>query len=284
MTGVSPAAGTVDTAPAAHYDRVTDAWGLLLGADLHYGVFEGDEPLPVATHRLTTEMAAAAAFRAGDRFLDIGCGTGNSTRWVAAEYGVDAVGISTSRRGVERAAERVRGQAGAPVFEVRDGMRTGFPDRSFDRVWALESSHLMPDRGALVRECARVLRPGGRFALCDIVLTEPVPFRLLRALRAEFALLHRVFGAARMETVDTYAQLAAAAGFEVDSRRDISAAVRPTFARWAANAETHRAEVTASIGAAAHREFAQSCDILERMWDRGILGYGILAAVRGAGA
>ena len=42
--------------PASHYDRVTRAWTLLLGEDLHYGVFErGDEELAVATHVLAFE-------------------------------------------------------------------------------------------------------------------------------------------------------------------------------------------------------------------------------------
>jgi hypothetical protein len=47
--------------PAAHYDRVTAAWELLLGEDLHYGVFEdpGDD-LATATQRLTDAMSEAA--------------------------------------------------------------------------------------------------------------------------------------------------------------------------------------------------------------------------------
>ena len=53
-------------APAAHYDRVTEAWGLLLGAELHYGYFEtGAEELAMATAALTDRMIAAAYLRPG---------------------------------------------------------------------------------------------------------------------------------------------------------------------------------------------------------------------------
>ena len=56
--------------PAAHYDRVMAAWQLLLGDELHYGVFDrGDEPLDVATAALTGRMIDAADLRPGLRVL-----------------------------------------------------------------------------------------------------------------------------------------------------------------------------------------------------------------------
>ncbi|MFD6393801.1 SAM-dependent methyltransferase [Nocardia sp. NPDC060259] len=276
--------GQLDLSPAVHYDRVTDAWTLLLGDDLHYGVFEhDDEMLPKATHRLTTLMATAADLRSDDRFLDVGCGIGSSTRWAVECHGVVGVGITTSARGVERARRSAASvdSGRVPTFEIRDGMRNGFPDESFDKVWALESSHLMRDRRALLGECGRVLRPGGRMALCDIILVEPMSFQAVRSLRAELGLLNRVFGDARMETLDTYAQLARTAGLEVDMRRDLSAEVRRTFSCWRTNAETYRDEVRRLIGHDGWRDFVDSCEILENMWDRGILGYGIFSAVKG---
>jgi len=48
--------------------------------------------------------------------------------------------------------------------------------RTFDVVWVLESSHLMRDKTALLRECVRVLAPGGRIALCDIIRKRDIPF------------------------------------------------------------------------------------------------------------
>lgn len=272
---------THDISPAAHYDRVTDAWALLLGDDLHYGVFDAvDDSLPSATHRLTELMAAAAEFRSGNHFLDVGCGVGTSTRWAVRQHELVGVGISTSSHGVARARAHAaaEGLSESLTFEIRDGVRNEFGDESFDRVWALESSHLMRDRAGLLRECGRVLRRGGRLALCDIILVRPVTFQLVRSLRAEFGLLSRVFGDARMETLDTYAELASAAGLETDMRLDLSAEVRPTFARWRANGLAHRAEVSSLIGADSWQEFVDSCEVLEQMWDRGILGYGMFSA------
>src|SRR5436309_7324222 len=93
-------------APAAHYDRVTEAWRLLLGAELHYGYFaSGAEELPVATYALTTQLIEAAQLAPGLRVLDVGCGVGEPARRLAREFGVDVLGITTSEVGVATATE-----------------------------------------------------------------------------------------------------------------------------------------------------------------------------------
>ena len=177
--------------PAAHYDRVTEAWGLLLGDELHWGVFRsGDEPLAEATAELTTRMIQAAQLAPGQRVLDVGCGSGAPARRLASEQGVEVLGITTSQIGVETATlETARAGVAGVTFEQRDGTANGLPDESFDRVWVLESSHLMPDRQAVVSEAARVLKPGGRVALCDLIRRRDIPFAELRERKDDFAIL-----------------------------------------------------------------------------------------------
>jgi cyclopropane fatty-acyl-phospholipid synthase-like methyltransferase len=281
----APRPGADSYAPRTHYDRVTAAWTLLLGEELHYGVFgRGDEELPSATAELTRLMAEAAAPLDGVEVLDVGCGTGAQACRLAAEHGARVTGITTSAVGVEAARARAAatGVDDRARFEQRDGMDNGFPDASFDRAWVLESSHLMRRRDRLVAECARVLRPGGRMALCDIVLSREMPFDEVRRLREPLALLREVFGDARMEQLSTYAELAAANGLAVDRELDLTAATRPTFDRWRANADRHRDEVAASIGADGLQRFLDATDVMERFWDEGRLGYGLLAAAKPA--
>jgi 27-O-demethylrifamycin SV methyltransferase len=269
--------------PASHYDRVTAAWGPLFGDDLHYGLFEtGTEALAEATQALTERMAAAAKIAPGVEVLDVGCGTGAPACALAGDHGARVTGITTSAVGVEAATQRATaaGVSDLARFEIRDGTDNGFPDASFDRVWVLESSHLMPARGRLISECARVLRPGGMLALCDIVLRRPLPFAEVRRLRGELTLLRQVFGDARMEPLERYAELAQEHGLVVHEEVDLTATTRPTFARWRGNAQAHRAEVVALLGEADWTRFVDSCAVLEQFWDDGTLGYGLLAAHR----
>jgi 27-O-demethylrifamycin SV methyltransferase len=271
----------VSCQPATHYDRVTSAWGLLLGEELHYGLFaDPSEDLPTATRRLTESMVRAAQIAPGSEVLDVGCGTGAPACELARTLAARVTAITTSGTGVEAARERAaqHGLTELVSFAQRDGMDNGLPDGSFDRVWVLESSHLMRRRDRLLAECARVLRPGGRLALCDIVLRRQMDLAEVRRLREPLALLRDVFGDARMEPVAEYVRLAHACGLTVDVELDLTTAARPTFARWRENAERHRDEVLELLGENDWRAFVDSCDVLERFWDDGTLGYALIAA------
>ncbi len=254
---------------------------MLLGDELHYGVFEDEvDDLATATGRLTELMLDAAQIGPGMEVLDVGCGTGAPACLIATSLGARVTGITTSSEGVQaaRAHAAGRGLSGQVTFEQRDGMDNGFPDESFDRTWVLESSHLMRARDRLISECARVLRPGGRMALCDIVLRRSMSLADVRHLREPLALLRDVFGDARMEPLEEYRRLAEAHGLSVVEEIDLTAATRPTFGRWRENALRHRDEVVALLGEEEWQHFVDSCAVLERFWDDGTLGYGLMAA------
>lgn len=269
--------------PSTHYDRVTAAWTFLLGDELHYGVFtKPTDALSAATRRLTRLMARAGRIEPGNHVLDVGCGTGAPACFLAAELDARVTGITTSAAGVTAARARASAQRldGLVSFVERDGMDNGFPDAAFDRVWVLESSHLMRHRDRLIAECARVLRPRGRLVLCDIILRRPMDLAEVRRLRVPLALLRDVFGDARMEPVSEYRRLARASGLEVDEELDLTVDTRPTLTRWRENAERHHDDVVALLTEEDGRRFTEACNVLEAFWDDGTLGYGLLSAFR----
>jgi cyclopropane fatty-acyl-phospholipid synthase-like methyltransferase len=270
--------------PARHYDRVTEAWTLLLGDDLHYGVFaSGDEDLSSATSELTRLMAERTQLEPGLEVLDVGCGTGAPACALAAQHQVRVTGITTSDVGAQLARKKAdaEGIGHLVQFELRDGTDNGFPDESFDRVWALESSHLMR-RDSLMAECARVLRRGGRLSLCDIVLRRELSFWQSRRLRAPLVRMHDVFGNAHtgVDRVERYVALAAQYGLLVDERLDLTDATRPTFDRWRQNAQRNRQQVVELIGEEGWRRFIEASDLLERLWGHGALGYALIVATK----
>jgi 27-O-demethylrifamycin SV methyltransferase len=271
--------------PADHYDRVTEAWRLLLGEEFHYGVFEnGDEALADATQQLTERMIAAAELGSGLELLDVGCGTGAPACLLAKRFGVRVLGITTSPVGVDEANERARAEGLDDLvrFEVRDGANTGLADAAFDRVWALESSHLIRDREGLLAECARILRPGGRLILCDIIRHREIPFEEVRRRMRDFVTLREAFGDAHMEPLESYAEWSRAAGLVPEDSLDLTEATLPTFDRWRENAERHGDAVREALGAEGLETFVRATEILEGFWRDGTLGYGLIAAQKPA--
>jgi 27-O-demethylrifamycin SV methyltransferase len=266
---------------AVHYDRVHDAWQLIMGEEFHYGYFETPStPLEQATAALTEQMRDRAAIGAGDRVLDVGCGTGRQACELA-DLGARVLGITTSSRGVEAATE-LAAERGAPNtrFERRDGMDNALEDESFDVVWALESSHLMRDRPALLGECVRVLVTDGRLVLCDLIRRREIPFAEVRDRRKDFALLRAVFGDAHMEPLEAYTATLEQLGMTMTDSTDITQPTLPTFAAWRARVEAQESALRDLIGPRAVEDFVEGTNILESFWLDGTLGYGILAAVK----
>lgn len=263
------------------YDRVTKAWQLLLGDDLHFGYFENPlVPLSGATARLTREMAEWAQVGSETRVLDVGCGIGGPALFLAREAGCQVRGISTSRVGVQLAASRAEAQGLSDRVEFfeRDGMANGFPAKSFGCAWIMESSHLMESKDLLLAECARVLRPDGLLVLCDIVVRNTISFQYLVRKLSEFENLNAVFGKQHVEVLSAYRQLAENNGLTVLRTEDISEAVLPTLGHWRRNAESHRGELRELIGQEYLGQFVRACGFLEFLWKEEKLGYGMMLA------
>lgn len=271
--------------PVIVYDRVTRAWQLLLGDDLHFGYFENlHDPLSAATARLTRKMAEWPQLRSGARVLDVGCGIGGPALFLAQELGCHVAGISTSGVGVQLAANRAdaQGLSDRVEFFERDGMANGFPDESFDCAWVMESSHLMERKDQLLAESARVLRPEGLLVLCDIVVRNTIPFQYLVRNLAEFENLNAVFGKQHVELLGTYKRLAEDSGLAVLRIADISDAVLPTLEHWHRNAELHRGELQELIGEEYLARFIRACGFLQLLWKEEKLGYGMMLARKAA--
>ena len=104
----------------------------------------------------------------GQRVLDVACGSGIVTRRAAAVVGETgrAVGIDLSPGQIRVATYRSEEQGYHwSAFSVMDALRLAFMDNSFDAVVA-QFPHL-PDRTRCIGEMFRVLKPGGRFAICN---------------------------------------------------------------------------------------------------------------------
>jgi SAM-dependent methyltransferase len=125
----------------------------------------------------TIELADAAKVKSGDAVVDIGSGLGGPSRYLAATFACHVSGVDLSPTFVEAAkflAERCDLNDEVD-YRCADALALPFPDAAFDLAWTQHVAMNIANRPQLYAEAYRVLRPGGRFAIYDIVAGEQAP-------------------------------------------------------------------------------------------------------------
>jgi hypothetical protein len=174
-----------------------DLVALLLGPSYHPGGRE-----------LTRRLAQMGDLRPGERVLDVAAGTGDSAMLLAREFGVTVHGVDLSPQLVALASAGPA--AGERVtFTVGDAERLAVADGSVDAVLCECALCMFPNKGSAVSGFVRVLAPGGRLLLSDVVVDRA---RLPREL-ASF--IGRVACLADALPLDRYLRLLESCGFRV---------------------------------------------------------------------
>lgn len=153
------------------YDASSGLWEQIWGEHMHHGYYGVDgkqqKNRRQAQIDLIEEILNWSEVQTAENILDVGCGIGGSSLYLAGKFNAQATGITLSPVQAARAKERAQdaGLSGRTQFQVADAQAMPFTDNSFDLVWSLESGEHMPDKTQFLQECYRVLKPGGKLIL-----------------------------------------------------------------------------------------------------------------------
>jgi tocopherol O-methyltransferase len=150
-----------------HYDVVSPYYRSLWGEHLHHGYWiSGDESKDRAQLQLIEHLAELANIKPGAEILDIGCGFGASSLYLAKKYQATVTGITNSSVQVEMATLAAAEKNLLATFLLMDAEALSFR-KQFDVLWSIESISHYQDRCAFFASAARLLKPGGSFAITD---------------------------------------------------------------------------------------------------------------------
>jgi ubiquinone/menaquinone biosynthesis C-methylase UbiE len=137
----------------------------------------GVEPFSLVPRRGLDRVLAELRLGREGHLVDVCCGRGGIGLWFASVSGARLTGVDFSPGAVAQAQRRVELFVPRPQasFIVADAAGTGLPASSADAVVCIDALQLVPDASGLLREAARVLRPGGRAVITTWEQSTGVP-------------------------------------------------------------------------------------------------------------
>jgi cyclopropane fatty-acyl-phospholipid synthase-like methyltransferase len=261
-----------------HYDRLSSLYRTFWGDHIHHGLWEGAHSAKEAQLALIQRLAAMAEIRAGSSVLDVGCGLGGSSIWLARHIDCSVLGltispvqlkIATKRAAKEKVAERVQ-------FRLEDANRLHY-ENSFDCVWIIECSEHLLDKSDFFRRVGAALKPGGVLALCAWLISDGYSSKSGRDVVSRVC---RGMQCPSLGTQREYCKWIEDAGLSVRTVQDMTAAVSRT---WEACRKITQKPVVRGLLKAAESDtiaFVKSFADIAEAYAAGAMAYGMFAAVK----
>ena len=216
----------------AGFDALAPLYYEFWGEYFHLALFEAEsdpEDLTAAYDRTHERYFELLGGPAAERIIELACGGGAFSAWMADRTAGQVLGIDLSRGQLSHARKWLAdGRRPNLRFEQRDIMELDTLDGEYDAAVCLDAACYLPDRSEALKAVARRLRPDGRLLMVDWCRAERTT-----SLQRELLLdpLCKLWSIGELETARGYRRKLEEARFEVIALEDLSDQVRPNWER-----------------------------------------------------
>jgi ubiquinone/menaquinone biosynthesis C-methylase UbiE len=237
-----------------------------------------DDYLSIGGVESTRILAELASIASSTRVLDVGSGLGGPALYVAQTFECHVVGIDLVDVNVAEATRRAtaRGLSQWATFETADATALPFNDASFDLVIGQDAWCHVDDKDALLGEVTRVLKPGGKIAFTDWVITGQIG-------ETDARTRGRVLDAAAspaMITAAHYLELLKSNGFADIVHTDISADFTRQYHEVMINLITKQSAITDKYGQKIYNIILSKNGDIAHGFDQAFIGGGRFVATK----
>ncbi len=244
---------------------------------------------------LIEELLTWAGIREAEEILDVGCGIGGSSLYLADRFNARVIGITLSPVQADRATERAQaiGLQGTAAenskkirphaeFFVQDALNTPFADNQFDFIWSMESGEHMPDKVQFLQECYRLLKPGGSFLMATWCHrpNNSLAGSLTPDEQNHLNAIYEVYCLPYVIALPEYEEIAHRTGFRQIRAADWSTAVAPFWDVVIDSALNPSAIAGLLSSGWPAIQGALSLGLMQRGFERGLIRYGLIHGLK----
>lgn len=270
------------------YDASSLLWEEIWGEHMHHGYYGRAGNYKIDRRQaqidLIEELLAWAKIERAENILDVGCGIGGSTLYLATKFSANATGITLSPVQASRAEARAQemGKENSVRFEVANALNMPFADKSFDFVWSLESGEHMPDKTKFLEECYRVLKPGGTFLMATWCHrpTNSLAGNLTADEKRHLEEIYRVYCLPYVISLPEYQTIALNCGFQNLRTDDWSIAVAPFWDVVIDSAFSIKSIIGLFRSGWSTIQAALSLGLMSEGYRRGLVRFGVLCGTK----
>lgn len=274
------------------YDASSGLWEKIWGEHMHHGYYGRAGNLQINRRQAQIDLIEELLLWAGlsrekkalQNILDIGCGIGGSTLYLADKFNTAATGITLSPVQVSRATARAKeaGLSDRVNFQLVDALSMPFEPDSFDLVWSLESGEHMPDKNKFLQECYRILQPGGTLIMATWCHrpTDSLAGELTKNEREHLEKIYQVYCLPYVISLPEYEVIAKNCGFKDLRADDWSMAVAPFWDVVIDSTITPRAIIGLLESGLPTIKAALSLNLMKYGYERGLVRFGLITATK----
>ena len=273
------------------YDASSSLWENIWGEHMHHGYYGRSGTNKVSRRQaqidLIEELLAWGGYRKThnppQNILDVGCGIGGSTLYLAQKFNANATGVTLSPNQAKRAQERAtEANLGDRVqFQVANALNLPFSDGSFDLIWSLESAEHFPDKAKFIQEAHRVLKPEGMLLMATWCHrpTDSLAGELTPDEKQHLEEIYRVYCLPHVIALPEYRSIAQEVGFSNIIVDDWSQAVDPFWNIVIDSALNTQAIMGLIQSGWKTIEAALSLGLMSRGYRRGLIRFGVVKGI-----